>query len=258
MPGDKPNLLGIITALADEARALGLRPSYAPAVGLHRFELPAQPGGEPIACLHTTCGVGASAASMAAKQLADAGANALITVGYAGALSDTLTSGDLVLADALHSDAQPQTLSQPLYATLFALLREHSLNPRSGGLLTSAHVVASAEQKHAAHRRTGAVMVDMESAAVHGFASNNRLGFAALRVILDDADTALPARVLRCVDNYGRVRPRAVAALLLRHPSAVTSLRLLGRQRQLATAALRQLPAPLARLSECVATEADG
>ncbi len=257
VPGGGTHRVGIVIALADEARALGLHPAYPPQVGTHSFASAQRNNLAPVECLHVTCGIGATAAAQAAQRLADAGASALLTVGYAGALARTLRSGDLVLADTLHTNDQQHDLSQPLHTSLIQALREHTVAVQSGGLLSALHVLGTVEQKQHAHRVTGAALVDMESAAVHRIATDRHLGFAALRVVLDDARTSIPQRVLACADTFGRTRLRALVALLLRHPSTLFSLRQLASQRALALASMRRLQSPLGTLSErYAATEA--
>ena len=256
VPGHETRRVGIVVALADEARAVGLRPTYPPQVGTHHFAATQQSNAVPVECLHTTCGIGARAAVEAAQRLADAGAGALLTVGYAGALASTLRSGDLILADTLHTADQQYDLSQPVRNMLNDALREHAVTVNGGGLLNALHVLGTGEQKQQARRATGAALVDMESAAVHDFAHAHHLGFAALRVVLDDAGTSIPERVLACADPFGRIRPGALAGLLLRHPGTLLSLRQLASQRALAIETMRRLQGPLATLSERYAAEA--
>jgi len=85
---------------------------------------------------------------------------------------------------------------------------------------------------------SGAVAVDMESAAVAAVAQERALPFLAVRAIADPADMALPSAVMRAADAHGRInRPVLLAHTLLHFGQVGAMLRLASHFR----AALRTL-----------------
>ena len=84
---------------------------------------------------------------------------ALISIGFAGGLCDSLRAGELVLAEAV---IEPE--SGERFACSEGLLPMCS--GRRGILLSVPQVVSAAEQKHLLARRWGALAVDMESGGV--------------------------------------------------------------------------------------------
>jgi adenosylhomocysteine nucleosidase len=70
----------------------------------------------------------------------------------------------------------------------------------AGALLTSALPVSDARLKARLFQDTGAVAVDMESAAVAQVAAEHQLPFVTLRVIVDTASVSLPLSVTRMID----------------------------------------------------------
>jgi len=54
-------------------------------------------------------------------------------------------------------------------------------------------------------QQTGAIGVDMESAAVAAVAQEARVPFVAVRVVADSADILLPNSALNACDEFGRL-----------------------------------------------------
>jgi adenosylhomocysteine nucleosidase len=89
----------------------------------------------------------------------------------------------------------------------------------TGPLLTARRVLAGAEAKHAAYARSGALAVDMESAAIAAeFAASGTL-FVCIRAVIDEADDEIPGAELP--DETGHVAPLKAAAYFLKNPSAL-------------------------------------
>ena len=93
---------------------------------------------------------------------------------------------------------------------------------RGGTLLTAGAPIATVAAKQAAFRETGAVAVDMESAAVAQLAALHALPFIAVRVIVDTATDAVPPAV-EAASRAGRLRMRRLVWGLMLAPAELGS-----------------------------------
>jgi len=171
--------------------------------------------GEEITVAHT--GIGLSAASRSVRGLLEKHAPAaLVSAGFAGALEPRLRVGDVLVATN-HSAAEWVQRCQELWkADTRVFFAE---------LTTSEHAIASAAEKAALFRTTGAAAVDMETSAIAEACSGAGVPMLALRVISDTAHTALPLPFDVSYDLIRqRPRPAAVAYYLLRHPGSIAPL----------------------------------
>ena len=169
----------------------------------------------------------------------------------AGALDPALACGVAVLPDeVLREHGEPGGATLLRFATcrgwrerLLAALQGQA-QVVSGTLLSSAAPVTTLAHKASLFRRTMAVAVDMESAAVAAVAAEHGLPFIALRVILDTALDSLPGSVMRAFAP-APVAPRRRPAWPLLWPLLIAPaewwavLRLAARYR-IARHALRQ------------------
>jgi adenosylhomocysteine nucleosidase len=197
---------GIVAALHAEARSLGC--------GSRR----AAPATATDGCLVRISGIGGENARDAAQTLIDAGAAALVSWGYCGGLDPQLTCGTLVLPDTVIAADGTIFRTDPEWRTRLLRLLAGHLTASGGSLAESAEPVADVRRKRALFERSGAVAVDMESAAVAGVAARVSVPFVAIRVVVDSARRGLPQRVLRAVDSRGNLRPARMAAALAAHP----------------------------------------
>jgi len=189
-------------------------------------------------------GIGHQRATETARRAFDSmpQAELVIGTGVAGALSRGLKPGDLVLSDRLlmiHADGQQ---ANPGAAVSAAHVRAigHSLASAgiaysTGAILTSNRVFTVAE-KRSAKESTGAIAVDMETAAIASEAGVRGLPFVAIRAVLDEVhDEVVGAEM---ADEDGDVRPLAATAYLLRNPATVLKLPRMMRNLSRATAAI--------------------
>ena len=167
----------------------------------------------------------------------------VIATGLAGALSEGLKPGDLVLADRLILDGEraelaPATIAIPPadLARFKAALHAHRLTFTTGTILTAERILKDGAAKRDARARTGALAVDMESAAIAAEADRFGLRFACVRAVLDTVDEEIVGAELAGPD--GVVRPLAAASFVLRNPAAVIGLARMMRSLNRATAAL--------------------
>jgi adenosylhomocysteine nucleosidase len=208
------NGLGIVAALAAEARPLG---AASPPLRT--------PTELPDGTLLILSGVGMAAATDGARRLAQSGVRALVSWGMAGGLDPALAAGTLVLPMEVMS---PEGL---LFTTAgewrervtAAVTAGHRVS--CGRLLTGVEAIGSVAAKSLAFRRTTAVAVDMESAAIAQVAAAARLPFLAVRAIVDSAADEVPRAALAALTpGTGALRVGRVLAALLRAPGEAAAL----------------------------------
>jgi hopanoid-associated phosphorylase len=176
-----------------------------------------------------------------AHALAAAGAEALVSVGIAGALMPKLRPGTLVVADAVLA---PDGTRHP---TDLALAEKLGFPPGlivvRGALAGSDVMVTTTRAKADLRDRTGAVAVDMESHGIAHAAAASGLPCLVLRAIADPAERAVPLAATLGMDQDGNMRPGAVARALLRRPGDLPGLLALARDTSAAMRTLRRLAA---------------
>jgi len=216
------NIVGIVCALASEARHLG------PTVGLHEPPVASLADGTLIA----VTGMGNSAAAAGSRALIEAGATALASWGMAGGLDPTLDAGAILLpTEVLGLEGRTFNTARAWRDRLSGAVA--ALAPvRSGRLVTRARAIGSVADKAELFRNTGAAAVDMESAAVGEVAERHQLPFIAVRVIVDSAVDVLPRAVTAAADNEGHLQIwRLIGALALAPNELAPLLRLARRYR---------------------------
>ncbi len=163
------------------------------------------------------------------------GAGAVISIGIAGGLAPSLRSGDCVIgSEIVTMDGGRIVTDRPWRERLLARLP----SAYEGAIAASEGILFTAGAKGALYRATGALAVDMESHIAAEFAARHRLPLAALRVIADPSQSALPALAATAIGADGRVRVFAVLAKLLRSPAELPALLATGRQARVAYATL--------------------
>jgi adenosylhomocysteine nucleosidase len=145
----------------------------------------------------------------------------VISSGFAGAVSEELQVGDLILAE---------NFSDPgLLASAERILRDHQ--PGMVKLFTSTSIIDSIAERNEIARRAGAAAVDMETGAIAGVCNAHGVPLLSLRAISDTARQPfpLPPSVLFDINrqrtSYGRL-----VAYLLRHPTSIGRLLQFARQ----------------------------
>ncbi len=186
-------LIGFITGLTAEARLLAGLPVAAYAGG-----------GTP------------SGAAQAAEAAIAAGARALVSFGLAGGLKPTLRQGAILRPGGVIWKGEVFEADAGLVAALGGMT--------PGVLLAADATIASAEEKQAAFRETGAVAVDLESGAVAEVAGRHGARFAVLRAVCDTAEENLPPAALAALDPAGKIKFLRVAHSVVRHPEQIPAL----------------------------------
>lgn len=233
-------MVGLVAALAAEARTLG------PAVRREAGRITLSDGS-----LVAVSGIGYGAAARAAQSLIEAGAEGLVSWGMAGALDPALAVGTVCLPreimDAHGARFTTAAHWRELLATALSNSTSMSTSNSSstaagrpiaaGPLLTAGAPIATVAAKQAAFRATGAVAVDMESAAVAQLAALHALPFIAVRVIVDTATDAVPPAV-EAASRAGSLRMRRLVWGLMLAPTELGSLIRLGSRYRIAMATL--------------------
>lgn len=132
---------------------------------------------------------------------------AILSSGIAGAVDPALKAGDVVVD-----------------GDLAELLRKMLPDARVGRVIGSDRVTATVAEKRSVFQQTGAMAVDMESHIAARVALRHGLPFAALRVISDTAEEALPPAALVGMRPDGGMALGAVLASLVRHPVQLPAL----------------------------------
>ena len=220
----------VLTALDIEARGLarhlGLPPvpgARLPHFGNGTLELAA---------------VGLRAARLAERAVSWRARDLVISAGVCGALAPALSVGALVVPTVVlgPDGGRWPTARVPGLAA-------------NGALLTVGDVVESAAQKARLWMESGALAVDMESAAILAWARERGTPAAVVRAVADDAERGIPAALAAAVRDDGRVRPlRAVSAAL----SRATALGDLLELRAGTAAALKTAAAALATMARII------
>jgi adenosylhomocysteine nucleosidase len=158
--------------------------------------------------------------AMAAKNAVRHGCRGIISFGVAGGLAADLRPGDWVVASSIvESDATRAT-----DAVWSGRLRDAIKGCRYAPIIGAETPIADPAIKRSLHRTTGAAAVDMESHVVARVAAAHGLSFAALRVIVDPADRAIPPAALVGMGSGPRADSVAVLRELIARPSQLSQL----------------------------------
>lgn len=150
-------------------------------------------------------GMGAWNAHHAAHRLLQKGVTGLVSWGSAGALCPSLRAGHLILPDRIVGATGDVYLSHPDWRERLLQTLATDLAITQGTLVESLGAVASISDKRTLHTGSGAVAVDMESAAIAAVAKTASLPFMVIRAIADTADMALPSSVIHATNAQGFV-----------------------------------------------------
>ncbi len=165
-------------------------------------------------------GVGKKNAAMATRLLCEEHKlSALLSIGYAGALSPELKRGDIVLSSFSCNDEQtkPQASDLELAKKLRGVADEsHEHHVYIGDLYTANGIVAHHEEKRSLFERSRAHIVDMESFSVYMEAKARGIPFVGIHTITDTAEEDIPALKI--------ITPFLMSSSLWRYPKIFLDL----------------------------------
>jgi len=219
--------LGIIAALPAEAKCLAGKNNQKNSVFPAALSSPQQLSDHVFLIIS---GIGYEQAIKAATALINHGADALLSWGCAGALSARLQPGDLLLPQTIKPHASDALRTDKAWHAHLSELLSDTCKPLTGALAGNIGILTEPAQKRALHQSSGAIAVDMESAAIAMLAQDAHIPFMAIRAIADDVETGIPAYISRTMDMYGNINHPRMLGLLLTHPTSWLQLMHLGRE----------------------------
>jgi len=219
--------LGLIAALSWEIRPLLRRQADVEREGpFHSFSLRGEPAWLVVA------GMGAENAFRAARQLLERGqVRGLVTLGFAGALVDSLAPGEVVIADRVFDQQSGERLHCD--GELFPVA-----GGRHGDLLSVPDVIATAAAKRRLAQEWGAVAADMESAGVARAAAQAGVPFCAIKAITDTAAQSISIDFTRCRSEHSGLSIGKILREALRSPRGVGDVWMLARGARVAARSL--------------------
>jgi nucleoside phosphorylase len=157
--------------------------------------------------------------------LVDAGVNAVISSGLAGALREHLQIEQVIVPERITTlrDATGEPTSRELNQ---CAERRGATVVRT--LLTSDRIVATREEK--TRLAVFAEVVDMESVHIFWQFSVDNIPVTVVRAISDRFDEDLPVDFAKVLTHEGRVKPAALLGELVGHPSSIPGLVRFGQQ----------------------------
>jgi hypothetical protein len=232
------NPLLILTAVDLEARELAAHldlprlPSY-PFLAFGRDSVRVAPVGPGASCLQRRWD---AACAGLVRPL-------VVSAGVCGGLDPHLLPGDVVIPERV---IEPTGTSYQIRSTYHRAATEAHPAACLGHLITTRHLVASAEAKASLRAQSGAAAVDMESSLIVERAAASGCPSLVVRGISDAAGEGLPPELIRLVGSDGRVMLTRAVALLASRPSLLPRALSLRRQTERALAAVARVLAALA------------
>lgn len=226
--------IGIVVALKREAHILGLK---------HVVMGKVVSADGVAACVG---GMGAARAELAAEALVKLGVNVLVSWGCAGGLVDDVEAGSLLVPTQVKGADGVELAVDELWRN--KLLQALQMPADARPIVESRVAVNSTTEKRRLAETSGAVAVDMESAAVLRVAQRHSVPGLVLRAVADTCHDSLPASLDGALNPLGEIYGLRFAANLLRHPADLAALWPLKTRFDLAAATLRRTSGVLSKL----------
>lgn len=160
--------------------------------------------------------------AVTSADLSSSALEAVVSTGFCGALDPNLRESQIVLGESVLDLATGETVSVELpYATL--------AGAATGPVVSQDRIANTATEKTALHA-SGAIAVDMESAAVFKRARQNHLPVYCIKVVSDRADESFPFDLNNLRTPEGRLARGKIITYSITHPHLLPALfRLKGR-----------------------------
>jgi adenosylhomocysteine nucleosidase len=183
----------------------------------------------PDGAMLSVSGVGPRRAAMASRALLEKGAAALLSWGSAGGLAPQLSPGSLILPKTvIASNRSLYDVDATWHGRLCNRLKGH-IDFHTDPMTESTTVVCSPGEKAILFRETGAIGVDMESAAVATVAQEVGVPFLVVRVVADALETTIPKSILNALNEFGRLSFIRLIQGFVQHPAELFALLRIGR-----------------------------
>jgi nucleoside phosphorylase len=193
-------------------------------------------------------GIGEERARAAAEAVSHAQRfDAFLSIGCAAGLAPELAPGDVVVADAVFTSdgAQRFGTELELRESLTEAARRGGVRVTVGSYACCAAVLASREDKRRAAAAHGAVLAEMEGAAIARVALRAGIPFGAVRAVLDPIDVELRHATGIVDPSTGRVRPLELIGKLASSAGAWPELLAMQRMMRAARSSLERVFAAL-------------
>jgi adenosylhomocysteine nucleosidase len=178
-----------------------------------------------------------------------------VSTGFAGGLQDSIRVGDIVIGQKIISLAPISPAGNPIInlkpflcdlalarlaetAAKNVLISRRGPGVHSGPIVTVERIVARSEEKKEIARKSEAVALDMETAAVANVAEQRHVPFVAVRAVSDVLEEDIEFDGALLLTERGTFRWGAGLRYLAAHPSALSHLNRLCRQSNLAARSL--------------------
>lgn len=195
-----------------------------------------------IAMGHGVEAVGAGGDPARLRVLLDArvppACRAVVSFGIAGGLDPSLKPGDVVVGTGIVSADGRRRADLDAAAAMVGLLAGLPSRVISADLAGVDAAILAVADKASLRETTGAAAVDMESHVAAAFAGRHGLPFAAIRVICDPAERALPAFAANALTPDGEPDIKGVLSALVFGRARIGDLMRLGRDSNAAFAVL--------------------
>lgn len=217
--------LGVVAALPAEAKCLVGWPNRYRNIS---HTLPATASkyiGKPLLSIS---GIGPQAACTAATMLVEHGAAALLSWGCAGALSKNLAPGDLLIPRAVLAENGKILHPDSIWRKRLTTQLSSTLKWHEDMLVESGKMISGIEEKQTVAHTSGAIAVDMESAAIGRVARQAGIPFMVIRAVADSADEALPSCIVKMTPDNKQLQTRHLLPALISQPGLWPAMIRLG------------------------------
>ena len=174
-------------------------------------------------------GIGYKSSLNAAKELIKLNVDAIISWGIAGATCDLVNTGDIILAKSIKNHKNIYSTSVKWRKKIIEHFKDSSLNILNEDVVSVEEVCNTPIKKIELFKKTKAVAIDMESAAIAEVAMSNNLDFITVRAIADNSALYIPDVVVKNIDNYGHIKIIKLITSCMFYPSQINQIFLLAK-----------------------------